>query len=211
MRCSDVTRELAVPVGSIESTALTAHLAGCPRCAAAAESARRFDRLWAETRPESPSQRAWDDLWARVEDRLAADARPVLAVRPMRRLIRFAPLAAAAALILGVGLASWFRTDNGLGREVVRVAPATDTLVEVAIGQTVLYDIDADRTMVVQSNESGGLGLVPESGGPDDFRVYLDGFSGFDDFVTFFNLAEAEFLRDMVAANDREPGRESPR
>jgi hypothetical protein len=197
MRCSDVTRELAVPTGSIDPAALSLHLQDCPRCSTAAANAQRFERLWAETRPESPSNAAWDALWDRVDLELASSpAAESARLLPMRGWIKFGPIAAAAALLLGLGLASWFRSGENVGDQLVRTNPAvTERFLEVEIGQTVLYDVDRGVTTVVQTNEEAG---------PAEW--WGGAFYGPDDFLAFLNLAEC--WPETLASNDLVPAAE---
>ncbi len=185
MRCSDVKRELNLPTGSIAPLALAAHLASCPSCAAASASVLRFDRMWSETRPELPSSVAWNTVWAGVEERLAAPA-PEPIVLPMRRWIRWTPVAAAAAVVLGLLFAN--RPGPVADRGLARTEPVP--LIDASIGQTLLYHVDSNDQTVVQTNEQG-----------DSQESF--GFYGYDDFLAFLNEAETGFKVQDLAAIDR--------
>lgn len=124
MRCSDVTRELSAPTGSIPGSALAEHLNGCARCASRAAEARRFDALWEETRLDDPTPEASARAWGVFEARLAefeakAKAKAKAAPRAIPILgggfgggfrARWSPVAALA--LLAVGLA-WLVRGGG--------------------------------------------------------------------------------------------------
>src|SRR5262245_40663680 len=107
MNCREVARELAAPSAGADLAELQGHLATCPRCAGAAEAARRLDRVWAATRPAEPSATAWDRLWAKVAAAAEAPATISLAeALPSRRrwlgpAVGLALIAQAAAVVLG--------------------------------------------------------------------------------------------------------------
>jgi hypothetical protein len=105
VRCSDVTQELSAPTGVLHSSALAAHLASCPTCAAWSARAERFDRAWDATRPDEPAG-GFDTLWARVCQALEAP-QTVLAIsearsRRRRWVIAVAGVAQAAVLLVAV-------------------------------------------------------------------------------------------------------------
>jgi hypothetical protein len=66
MQCDKVIRELAVPTDDRDPASLAEHLARCPACAAWADHATRFDRLWEATRPAEPTGDVWDTVWTWV-------------------------------------------------------------------------------------------------------------------------------------------------
>jgi len=117
MRCVEALEELAAPRGR-DSTALAAHLAHCPRCAAHARQGTQFDRLWEATRPEEPTPETWATVWAQVTQTL--DTAPILRFRPSdaprphpwrRRAVAMFGIAQAAALLVGAWLVT--RPDPG--------------------------------------------------------------------------------------------------
>lgn len=75
MNCDDVIRTLAAPGTGRDESAVAEHLAACPPCAA-------LSRIWEATRPAEPSDDVWEDLWARVSERLD---QPEPAAIPIRR------------------------------------------------------------------------------------------------------------------------------
>ena len=66
MHCDEVIRELAVPTDDRDPASLAEHLAQCPSCAAWADRAAQFDRLWEATRPAEPTGEMWDTVWTQV-------------------------------------------------------------------------------------------------------------------------------------------------
>jgi len=118
MRCLDVTRELAVPTGLVDSAELNRHVASCPHCSVWARRARQFDRLWENTRVEAPDA-AFDGLWSNVRRALdnppeAAETRPSIASSRMRWRMAVAVLAPAAALLVAALLLFDRGDRNGL-------------------------------------------------------------------------------------------------
>jgi hypothetical protein len=85
MNCDEVIRELAVPTGDRDPTALAEHIAGCPSCGLWSRRAGQLDRLWDLTRPTEPSTEVWDSLWAHVTASLdtPASAGPVQTYVPI--------------------------------------------------------------------------------------------------------------------------------
>lgn len=117
--CDEVERELAVPTGALEASALQRHLDECARCAREAEQLRRLDAAWQATRPEVPGSAAWASLWthvsaeaspSRVVSRRWHGAPGALAISGSSRRQRWgtvwavAAVAQAAAVLLGAYL-----------------------------------------------------------------------------------------------------------
>jgi hypothetical protein len=153
MRCAEVTRELAAPSPGADPAALAHHLDTCPRCAQEAETARRFDRVWAQTRPAEPSPAAWERLWAVV----AGDAPSTIPlVRPDHRrrwvvpVLSVALAAQAAAMLIAVGI---LLQRNGIGaagpvQRVVEVVPVP--------AQNFRFELDDGQTLILELDGSGG-------------------------------------------------------
>lgn len=112
MRCSDVTRELSAPTGSVNPAALEAHLAGCVRCASWAEQSTALDRVWESTRPAELSDAAWERIWSEVSPALEPwpSARPDTSASPSprpRSAVMAFVVAEAAAIFLGFTALMW--------------------------------------------------------------------------------------------------------
>ena len=158
MRCHEVVRELAVPIGDPGASALAEHLAQCPRCASWAEDAARLDRLWEATRPAEPAGESWEWTWAdvcRALDRASTlDPAPLslAPTRPWRRstLVAFG-LAQAAAILIAVGIFS--RPDRP-------AAPPELVEVDIPYGRPVLIRCDLPRLEVVELPGDENLGVV---------------------------------------------------
>lgn len=181
MQCDNVIRELAVPTDDRDSAGLTEHLAQCPSCAAWADRAARFDRLWEATRPAEPTSEIWDTVWAHVASGVdkkefvvhssslnGSAARiedsPVPSGRSpgfrARRLMAIGSLgiAQAAAVFLAVFL-SWppsaVVTDSN-------VMAASDGIVEIEEGQQVVIRIEGPAArLVVLTPEGTSYGVDP--------------------------------------------------
>src|SRR5690348_12769793 len=131
MECPDLAERLSPflngELDPLASREVERHLAACPGCAAALERRRLLgERL----REAVPYQRAPEALRERVlaQARAAAEPRPAVReapARPLRRQEpwRWAGMAAAAALIIGLTAGVWLlalRADDGaLAREAV--------------------------------------------------------------------------------------------
>jgi hypothetical protein len=184
LRCDDVTRELAAPTPGLDASALTDHLASCPRCAAAAARDAEFTRLWDETRPEEPSKATWGAVWSRITERLdqpAAEVEvgvgagskseselfPMTLARPWQRLgFAVFSLAQAAAIFLTVGLLA------------ARPSPMVASTVRVAANFE-----SGQGVFLIQWNHKGARIVAMNTGdtGPNSL----------DDNFTMFNAIEA--------------------
>jgi hypothetical protein len=177
LQCEDVTRELAAPTPGLDASALTDHLAACPRCAAAAARDAEFTRLWDESRPEEPSRATWGAVWSRITERLdqpAAEVEvgagvgsksepelfPMTLARPWQRLgLAVFSLAQAAAIFLTVGLLA------------ARPSPVAASPVrkdfDIPTGQVVLiqWDHKGARTVAMITGDTGPNSL-------DDFTMF---------------------------------------
>ena len=106
MRCDSVLRELSAPGGDLDSTALAAHLAVCPRCASWAAQVERLDKVWEWTSPPEPSPEAFHALWNRAVTEAAAPAvLPFSSARWKRWGMAALAGAQAAALLIAAGVA----------------------------------------------------------------------------------------------------------
>jgi hypothetical protein len=165
MRCREVIRELSVPTGGLDPTALAAHLASCHRCATWAEHAARFDQAWERTRPVEAPAGAFERIWARVEH-AAGPARtaslPMHAGTPGRRFAGlFTPLAglAAAALLLlvlgrlGVFTSGVQRPNGPAHPGVANVGPgfARPLAFEFEEGETGIIHVDTNGAIMAQT------------------------------------------------------------
>jgi hypothetical protein len=151
MRCDEVIRELSVPTDNRDLSALANHLASCSACAEWARRDAQFDRLWKASRPDEPSAREWETVWAQIASRIDSpieannDETPVHAVslngtqlksgvkvdvgRPKVRanprpwvMIGFIGLAQAAAIFLVV-LLNWQLTDTSRSPQLAVNSP----------------------------------------------------------------------------------------
>ncbi len=155
MRCEDVIRELAVPMGTADPSALAEHLAGCPRCAAWSERDAKLGRLWEATRPEPPAG-AWDAIWARASE--ALDRPRTIPIPPRRRVVRRAAivgigLAQAAAILIAV--LAWPRPQPGPGPiGVVHVGPPA-VIEPVPAPAAGAYEADEGQTLIISADGRG--------------------------------------------------------
>jgi hypothetical protein len=154
MHCDEVIKELATPADNRDSTALAAHIAGCPACADWANRAVQFDRLWEATRPVEPTADVWEAVWARIATSLdpatstelesSHTARtavlngspPVVEVplkgrrdstrsRPWNlAAIGLVGLAQAAAILLAVGL-GWYHSSPSQTHQIAKFPDST--------------------------------------------------------------------------------------
>jgi hypothetical protein len=137
--CREIERELATPAGRVSPAAMAGHLDDCPACSRIAARARAIDAAWLATRPDEPTETAWDAAWASVA--LALDA-PEPAVLPMagRRgsgRLAWIGLAAAAAAVLGLTL--------------------TGPPAQVAVAQVDQVELPAGEISFLRFDERGGV------------------------------------------------------
>lgn len=155
MRCVDVVRELAVPTGALDPSALDSHLASCATCAREAQHVSQFDHLWNATRPEEPDQQTIERMWNRISRKLehpSVTAPATISFAPARahRGWMFAAIAvaqAAAVLVAGVLVLQWanrLRTGTQ-GAEVAAAVPnaAPAYFFDIEPGQTLVLEVDA--------------------------------------------------------------------
>ncbi len=128
------------------------------------ETETPLGRLWEATRPEAPSARDWDRVWAAVSAELDQSApRAVVSfARPARRRVWTAAclivVGQAAAVLLALGLSlGRFDDETAPGRAAPRLATAA---VRVEEGQLVLIRSDADAVQVTDLSTPEGSGGV---------------------------------------------------
>jgi len=212
-------REVQNAIGNLTrrgeaSDVIKAHLAACPTCARWADQARRLDRAWEATRPESPEPERWERVWTRVEAALA-EPEPAPGVlsftkkpRGLRSSeIRFAGvlIAAAAAVLAAFGW-MWLNGPNGDGEpgappsdgrgfSIARANPPQPIqgAVNAEIGPPVVYRIDDDQTRVVPRDDDS-LGSV------DPFLLLLNNFEWLPEL-----MASAEFDSGSPFGSERLP------
>ena len=104
-------------------TEVRAHAASCPRCARRLDALRSVDGLLAS----APAPPVPHDLRARLDARIAADARPPRLRRLGRPALGFAAAAAAAvlALYLGVRTGETPLEGGAPAPQIARTVPAT--------------------------------------------------------------------------------------
>lgn len=132
---------LAGELGAAERRALDEHLAGCPRCAAEAESLGALWQGLGRLEAEAPSPFLAARFGRMLEREIAAESASAALSRPARRR----PLAAfaaglAAALVVGVALGYALAGRGGAGREVAElrgeVAALHETVAVSLLGQS---------------------------------------------------------------------------
>lgn len=130
------------------------------------ETELQLDRLWEATRPEAPSARDWDRVWASVSaelDRPAFGDRGAIPFsQPARRrgwaAVGLIIAAQAAAVLLALGLTlGRFDADPGPDRAEPALVTAA---VRVEEGQLVLIRSDADAVQVTELSPLEGSGGV---------------------------------------------------
>jgi anti-sigma factor RsiW len=137
-----------------ERRSIEEHVADCPDCAALLDSLRAVEALTAELAAEPVTDAEWESAWVAVQARIA----PRLAQRLVRLLV---PLAAAAVLLLGIGLWMYFA---GPGQPTQASVVEPDCLVdrlETAEGYTSMYQ-EAEVTIITLLPESPEEALSPD-------------------------------------------------
>lgn len=135
MRCEDLIRELASPIGDFSPTEMAGHLAICPSCVDWSRRAARFDRIWEATRPAEPTDSTLDVLWASVSHTLDTKAIPATlrlrdaSRRPRSTWFKVAFVMAQAAAILVAALTLFRRNPD--------IQPDQRPPVEAVLGKTV--------------------------------------------------------------------------
>lgn len=129
----------------------------------------RLDRLWEATRPETPSARDWDRVWAAVSAELDQPAEadvetnnPAIIPAPRRgwAAVGLILVAQAAAVLLALGL-TWGRFEANPGAEGADASPKLATaVVRVEEGQLVLIRTDADEIQITDLTDDEGSGGV---------------------------------------------------
>lgn len=229
MRCEDVMRALAVPVEGRDAAALAEHLDHCSVCAEWSARGIAWDRLWDATRPEEPTQDAWDVVWLRVEQSLeqrsahaqervgsswtvsaksasmqnvAAPSAVAAVPFPHRSHRRFRFFATAAAAVLAaVGLFAWEFPPVGNGPEIARIEVSPDS---TALHAIATVDIDEGQLVVIRSADPRPADLAFEVEvsrfEPDDGVDPYNGF-GIDSWYVMFNIVES-MANPVVASLD---------
>jgi len=135
MRCEDVTREIAVPTGELDSTDLASHLAICSGCADFRDRSQQLDRLWDATRPADPSPESWQTLWAAVTAAAEPKTIPITASPRWRHRLLTGMALAQAAVLMIAALALF----QGMNRSSV-ASPEQDMAVA---GETLIICLDS--------------------------------------------------------------------
>lgn len=124
----------------------------------------RLDRLWEATRPETPSARDWDRVWAAVSAELDQPAETGQTIPMARRgwaAVGLILVAQAAAILLALGL-TWGRLGFDAQPDHVVEAPpkAPAAVVRVEEGQLVLIRTNADEVQITDLSDGEGSGGV---------------------------------------------------
>lgn len=151
-----------------DRAAVEAHLAATPAAAAEVDELRWLDALVAGVRPPRVAGGEWAAAWSSIAERIAAP-RPQAAARAGRRgrLRGLWWVAAAAALVLAVGLSGWL----GSGPRTTPPSPETAVVcqlehIEVADGYVSMQSHDEDGNVTLVTV----LSLEPEELAPDGER-----------------------------------------
>lgn len=161
MHCADVTRELAVPTGTLDPNGLARHLESCSACAGEAEKARLLDQVWDATRPAEPADEVWDEVWSGVTQ--AADAthlaspatiplKPALERQGSPRRVSWLGILAvaqAAALLVAVGLLIRRGQAEGPAVAATPAPPSASFAFKLDPGQTVFLELDEQGGQIV--------------------------------------------------------------
>ncbi len=105
--------------------AVTAHAAACRACQAKVESMLEAARLAAEDELPEPSPLFWPHLAARIGEAVRREPAPVASWRPWAW--RLAPIGAAAAVVIVIGVGARFWTATPITPAAVPGAPAASS------------------------------------------------------------------------------------
>ncbi len=212
MRCDQVIRELAVPSDDRDATALASHIASCPACAAWANRAVQFDRLWQATRPSEPTPDAWDTVWTNLaasldpstSSQVAAIAPQIASSNGSTRILEFPagkqlrPSSGSRSLIfLTIGLAQAAAIFLAVSLTGPRFNPSQIPQISRTVDLTSspprsepVVEIDEGRQVVIVINAEGQAPKVID-------RTPEDGAFGVDDCVMYNTM---ESIRISVVA-----------
>jgi hypothetical protein len=191
MRCVDVIRELAVPTGTADPSAMAEHLAGCPRCASWSERDAKLDRLWEATRPEPPSG-AWDAIWARASEALDRPRTiPVPTRRPVVRRAAIVGIGLAQAAAILVAILAWPRPQPGPGPIGVAYVERTADSKPVPGPVDDTYEIAEGQTLIISADGRGARDCDLDDGIKSRSTALVPSFSTVDRNLAFYNAIEA--------------------